>query len=82
VLIEPDLDERRILAMPTAAGRIVRLVHPDGVEACIRGTNINVWSLVQRRRFGLSDAEILADVQGLTTQDLQAAWEYYEAHAA
>jgi uncharacterized protein (DUF433 family) len=59
---------------------ITRRAHPDGVEACIRDTNINVWGLVARRRSGLSDADILTDVQGLTPEDLQAAWEYYRAH--
>ena len=29
---------------------------------------------------GMSDSDILADVQGLTGEDLQAAWEYYQAH--
>ncbi len=64
----------------TAASWIRRQPHPDGVEACIRDTNINVWGLVGRRRLGMSDSDILADVQGLTGEDLQAAWEYYQAH--
>lgn len=63
-----------------ATSWITRRPHPDGVEACVRNTNINVWGLVQRRRDGMSDAEILADVQGLTPADLQAAWEYSHTH--
>ncbi len=54
--------------------------HPDGYEACIRDTNINVWGLVAWRRQGLSDPEILETVQGLTQADLDAAWDYYAAH--
>ncbi len=66
--------------MATAISWITRRAHPDGVEACVRDTNINIWGLVQRRQNGMSNAEILADVQGLRLEDLQAAWEYYAAH--
>jgi uncharacterized protein (DUF433 family) len=54
--------------------------HPDGAEACIRDTNINVWGLVERRLLGWSDARILASVPTLTSDDLDAAWEYAAAH--
>jgi uncharacterized protein (DUF433 family) len=66
--------------MAMATSWITRRPHPDGAEACIRDTNINIWGLVERRQNGMSNDEILADVQGLTPEDLQAAWEYYEAH--
>lgn len=56
--------------------------HPEGTEACIRDTNINVWGLVAWRRQGLSEEEILAAVQGLTPADLEAAWEYAATHRA
>jgi uncharacterized protein (DUF433 family) len=60
--------------------RVTRRPHPDGVEACIRDTNINVWGLVEWRRLGRSDAEILRSIPGLTPEDLAAAWEYYDKH--
>ena len=66
--------------MATTASWITRRPHSDGEEACIRDTNVNVWGLVERRRRGMSDADILADIQGLTPEDLQAAWEYQQAH--
>ena len=67
--------------MPTTtASWITRRPHPDGTEACIRDTNINVWGLVQRRRHGLDDSRILECVQGLTLADLQAAWAYDADH--
>jgi uncharacterized protein (DUF433 family) len=66
--------------MTTATSWITRRPHADGVEACIRDTNINVWGLVEWRRLGRSDTEILASVQGLLPDDLAAAWEYYEQH--
>jgi uncharacterized protein (DUF433 family) len=53
-----------------------------GGDACVRDTRITVWGLVAYRRLGLSDAEILQAVQGLTQADLEAAWEYAAANAA
>jgi uncharacterized protein (DUF433 family) len=53
---------------------------PPGVcggDACIRRTRITVWGLVERRNLGLSDAEILEDISGLTQADLTVAWDYY-----
>lgn len=67
--------------MATTATWITRRRHRDGLEACIRDTNINVWGLVARRRQGLSDARILASIQGLTPADLEAAWSYYAEHS-
>ena len=64
----------------TKASGITRRSHPDGIEACVRDTNVNVWSLVQRRQLGLSDARILESVQGMTPADLEAAWAYYADH--
>jgi uncharacterized protein (DUF433 family) len=51
-----------------------------GGQACIRDTRITVSGLVEWRRLGLSDAEILQRVLGLTPEDLQAAWAYYKRH--
>jgi uncharacterized protein (DUF433 family) len=55
---------------------------PDrcGGDACVRDTRITVWGLVAYRRLGMSDAEIMQAVQGLTSADLEAAWEYAAAH--
>jgi uncharacterized protein (DUF433 family) len=66
--------------MITTSDRITRRPHPDGIEACIRDTNINVWGLVEWRRLGRSDAEIMASIPGLTAEDLAAAWDYYRDH--
>jgi uncharacterized protein (DUF433 family) len=46
----------------------------------MRDMRITVWGLVAYRRLGMSDAEIMAAVQGLTPVDLEAAWEYAAAH--
>ncbi len=66
--------------MPALASWITRRTHPDGAEACIRDTNINVWGLIERRRSGLDDDRIMDSIQGLTAADLEAAWEYYQEH--
>jgi len=64
----------------TTTSWITRRPHPDGIEACIRDTNINIWGLVARRQRGMSEDQILGDVQGLTTDDLHAALDYYDTH--
>ena len=55
---------------------------PDvcGGRACIRKTRITVWGLVNSRRLGLADEQILENIVGLTPKDLQAAWDYYAEH--
>lgn len=51
---------------------------PDrcGGDACVRDTRITVWGLVAYRRLGMTDADILKAVQGLTSADLETVWEY------
>ena len=53
-----------------------------GGDACIRNTRITVHGLVHYRQLGLSDQRILEAIQGLTQDDLAAAWEYYAVHPA
>jgi uncharacterized protein (DUF433 family) len=57
---------------------------PDvcGSDACIRNTRITVNGLVEWRKQGLSDERILEIIQGLTSADLAAAWEYYRLNQA
>ena len=51
-----------------------------GGDACIRDTRIPVWVLVNYRRLGGSDADLLRDYPALTPADLEAAWGYYAAN--
>jgi uncharacterized protein (DUF433 family) len=53
-----------------------------GGRACIRNTRITVWGLVNSRRLGASDDQIMTNVVGLTPDDLTAAWDYSREHAA
>src|SRR5438045_3298786 len=56
---------------------------PDiqGGDACIHDTRIPVWVLVNYRRLGMSDVEILHGYPSLTSADLDAAWEYAAANS-
>jgi uncharacterized protein (DUF433 family) len=51
-----------------------------GGDACIRRTRIPVWLIVNARRLGETDAELLDDYPGLTQADLDACWDYYGEH--
>jgi uncharacterized protein (DUF433 family) len=52
-----------------------------GGRACIRGHRIPVWTLVNFRRLGGSDANLLQSYPTLTAADLEAAWEYAAANS-
>ncbi len=68
--------------MPLTASWISKRPDRCGGDACVRDSRITVWGLVAYRRLGLSDAEIVAAVSGLTPADLETAWEYAAANAA
>ena len=55
---------------------------PDicGGEPCIVRTRIPVWTLVQARKSGLSDADLLLSYPTLHAEDLSNAWAYYRSH--
>jgi uncharacterized protein (DUF433 family) len=65
-----------------ATSRITKTPDVCGGDACIRGTRITVNGLVEWRRLGLADERILEIIEGLTPEDLAAAWEYYRLHRA
>jgi uncharacterized protein (DUF433 family) len=51
-----------------------------GGDPCIVRTRIPVWALVQARKLGTSEAEILQSYPTLTAEDLTNAWAYYSLH--
>jgi type III restriction enzyme len=53
-----------------------------GGRACVRNTRITVWGLVNSRRLGATDEQIMKNIVGVTPDDLLAAWEYYRNHPA
>jgi uncharacterized protein (DUF433 family) len=52
-----------------------------GGDACIVGTRIPVWVLVNYRRLGVSDGELLKCYPSLRVTDIENAWAYYEANS-
>jgi uncharacterized protein (DUF433 family) len=51
-----------------------------GGEPCIIRTRIPVWLLIQARRLGTSEADLLRAYPTLAAEDLVNAWAYYRAH--
>ena len=51
-----------------------------GGEPCIVRTRIPVWLLVQARRLGTSEADLLRSYPTLRAEDLASAWAYSRAH--
>ena len=56
--------------------------NPDvcGGEPCIVRTRIPVWVLVQSRRLGLNESDLLRAYPTLRAEDLANAWAYYRTH--
>jgi len=51
-----------------------------GGEPCILRTRIPVWALVQARKLGATEADLLNSYPGLRAEDLVNAWGYYRLH--
>ena len=66
--------------MTAADGLIRKTPGVIGGDACVRNTRIAVWMLVESKRLGRTDAQLLADHPGLSQDDLNAAWAYFAAH--
>jgi uncharacterized protein (DUF433 family) len=59
-----------------ATQSIQKTLNVCGGAACIRNTRIPVWVLVQARRLGCSEAEILENYPMLSRADLTNVWLY------
>ena len=51
-----------------------------GRDPCIIRTRIPVWVLIQARRLGMSEAELLKCYPKLRAEDLVNAWNYFRSH--
>jgi uncharacterized protein (DUF433 family) len=51
-----------------------------GGDPCIVRTRIPIWGLVQARRLGTSEADLLRSYPILQAEDLVQAWAYALAH--
>jgi uncharacterized protein (DUF433 family) len=67
--------------MCSTASWISKKADRCGGDACIRDSRITVWGVVNYRRLGMSDADILNAILGLTPADLEAAWQYAAANS-
>jgi len=52
-----------------------------GGEPCIVRTRIPVWLLVQARRLGASEADLLRSYPSIRSEDLTNAWAYFRLHS-
>jgi len=68
------------MSLLTEVPPITRTPGVCGGDACIRGRRITVWLLVEARRLGSSDEELLQDYSDLNRADLDAAWKYAAEH--
>lgn len=66
--------------MKTAIDRIIKTPDVCGGDACIGGHRIPVWVLVNYRRLGGTEAELLHNYPTLTSPNLEAAWQYAAAN--
>ncbi len=52
-----------------------------GGNACITNTRIPIWVLVNARRLGISEAQMLQDYPTISAVDLANAWAYAKAYS-
>jgi len=52
-----------------------------GGEPCIVRTRIPVWVLVQAKKLGTNEADLLRCYPSLRAEDLANAWAYYRVHS-
>jgi uncharacterized protein (DUF433 family) len=50
-----------------------------GGSACVAGTRITVWGLVESRRIGYSEADLLISYPTISATNLANAWAYTAA---
>jgi uncharacterized protein (DUF433 family) len=81
-----DAEKKQVIQWLMPKGTIVargieKTAQVCGGSACIAGTRITVWGLVEARRSGYSDADLLMSYRSITAMDLVHAWHYAEQHA-
>ncbi|HEY9873357.1 MAG TPA: DUF433 domain-containing protein [Candidatus Obscuribacterales bacterium] len=74
------LIEDLIKTISIGAKGIAKIPGVCGGEACIAGTRIAVWLLLEARSLGISEAQLLQDYPHISAADLVNAWAYADAH--
>ena len=79
----PLADGTRVQYVPTTGmePHIRKTPGVCGGSACVGRRRMPVWSLVESRQIGVSEATLLTDFDPpLTRAELDAAWKYAAAH--
>ena len=77
-----EMIQRLIQTIGGGSRGIAKIPGVCGGEACIVGTRIAIWLLVEARDLGIREAQLLADYPHLTATDLVNAWAYANAYPA
>ena len=95
-MIIKELEEQLLAFRPSEKVQVIQLLAQSlgsnwqgiektprvcGGKACIVNTRIPVWVLVESRRLGYSDADLLTSYPTITAMGLANAWIYGAAHA-
>lgn len=75
-----EILQRLTKTIGSSAWGIAKTPGVCGGEACIAGTRIAVWLLVEARRLDISETQLLNDYPHITSADLVNAWAYADAH--
>ncbi|GAB1539105.1 DUF433 domain-containing protein [Scytonema sp. NUACC21] len=75
-----EIIQNLIKSVSSDAKGITKTPGVCGGEACIEGTRIAVWLLVEARQLGISEAQLLQDYPHITAADIVNAWIYADAH--
>jgi uncharacterized protein (DUF433 family) len=90
-----DLEQQLLALSPTEKVQAIQLLAQSlgsgwqgiektprvcGGDARIANTRIPIWALVEARRLGYSDADLLTSYPTITVTDLANAWAYADAH--
>ncbi len=88
--LEPKLlalsdDEKALVIQLLSPGKIPlgrgieKTPNVCGGSACIAGTRITIWGLVEARQIGYSEADLLISYPSISATDLANAWTYAES---
>ena len=76
-----EMLQRLTKTISSGAKGIAKTPGVCGGEACIAGTRIAVWLLVEARRLGINEAQLLNDYPHIAAADLVNAWAYADAYS-
>jgi uncharacterized protein (DUF433 family) len=84
IIIIKSLKAEAILILAKSLNKqwrgITKLEGVCGGDACIEGTRIPIWVLVNAHNIGVTESQLLEDYPSLTASDLANAWVYAQIH--